>query len=425
MTYQDLFRLLAPLFLGIFMLTFSGCLEDKCEAVQTFVEYQPVWVQPEELRTITLEKARPVAATGKIYTYLDLLFINEPYEGIHIFNNRNPENPEPLGFLSIPGNVDIAIRNDRLYADNGPDLITFSLANPANPQLINRQENVFDQYYQVQAEGILLYFEPTVNSVEISCDNPNWDEGWFMVDGIALRNEAAGLPNALPANQTGTGGSLARFTILDQWLYTVDQSDLRVFTLEQPDEPNEQATIHVGWGIETIFPYGDHLFLGANDGMYIFDATDRTAPSFLSVFRHARACDPVFVSGEVAYVTLRDGTECQNFINQLDVVDISDLSNPRLLQTFPMHHPIGLSVVGDWLYICEDDQGVKIFDREPLAEIGRGPVSRIDGFNAVDIIALPRQDLALIIGTDGLHQYDISDPEAPRFLSLIPVEETP
>ncbi len=407
------------------MLTFSGCLEDKCEAVQTYVEYQPVWIQPEDLRTISREEARPVGATGKIYTYLHLLFINEPYQGVHIFDNRNPENPEALGFLSIPGNVDIAIRNDMLYADNGPDLITFSLMDPAHPQLVNRQENVFDQFYQMAEEGIMLYLEPTLNSIEVSCDHPAWGDEIFWVDQTFFRNEAVGLPNALPANQTGTGGSLARFTILDQWLYTVDVSDLRVFSLEQPAEPVEQNTVHIGWGIETIFPYGNHLFMGANDGMYIFDATHRTAPFLLSVFRHARACDPVFVSGDVAYVTLRDGTECQNFINQLDVVDISDLSNPRLMQTFQMHHPIGLSVVEDWLYICEDDQGVKIFDREPLAEIGKGPVSRIEGFHAVDIIALPQKNLAMIIGADGVHQYDISDRDAPRFLSLIPVEETP
>ena len=44
----------------------------------------------------------------------------------------------------------------------------------------------------------------------------------------------------------------------------------------------------------------------------------------------------------------------------MDVVDVSDLMNPTLLATHQMHRPHGLSVVDNSLYICEEDQGVKV-----------------------------------------------------------------
>ena len=37
------------------------------------------------------------------------------------------------------------------------------------------------------------------------------------------------------------------------------------------------------------------------------------------------SCDPVVVQGDYAFVTLRGGTECQGFSNQLDIIDISTL----------------------------------------------------------------------------------------------------
>ena len=59
---------------------------------------------------------------GKIYFKEGYIFINEELKGIHVIDNRNPENPQNIGFIEIPGNVDIAIKNNTLYADSYIDL---------------------------------------------------------------------------------------------------------------------------------------------------------------------------------------------------------------------------------------------------------------------------------------------------------------
>ena len=59
--------------------------------------------------------------------------------------------------------------------------------------------------------------------------------------------------NALSTSDTGLSGSLARFTILDDFLYTVDDQDLNVFDISNNEEPVLVNTINIGFDIETLF----------------------------------------------------------------------------------------------------------------------------------------------------------------------------
>ena len=45
----------------------------------------------------------------------------------------------------------------------------------------------------------------------------------------------------------GTGGSLARFAIVEQTLYAVDDFNLNVFGLEDPSSPDMKDTQNVSW----------------------------------------------------------------------------------------------------------------------------------------------------------------------------------
>ena len=220
---------------------------------------------------------------------------------------------------------------------------------------------------------------------------------------------------------SGVGGSMARFTISGDYLYTVNSWQIKVFDISNLVQPNLANTVEAGWGIETIFPYEDKLFLGSNSGMFIFDASNPEEPVLLSTFSHAQACDPVFVSGDIAYVTLRGGSICQNFTNQLDVVDISNITSPRLLKTYPMDNPHGLSKSGDNLYICEGEFGLKVFDASDWKKIDDNRLTHIKGFATFDIITLTNKNLALVIGRDGFYQFDITNPSDMKELSVLPV----
>ncbi|MDQ3535736.1 MAG: hypothetical protein M3421_08945 [Bacteroidota bacterium] len=241
----------------------------------------------------------------------------------------------------------------------------------------------------------------------------------YLIVGIVftLFNSCSESDFAASPINNGIGGSMARFAINGDFLYAVDHHDLKVFDISTPGNPAYKQNINIGWGIETIFPYNQKLFIGSQTGMFIYDLTNPLKPVKLSMYQHLTACDPVVVQGDYAYVTLRSGTDCRFGQNLLDILNIKDPLNPLLISTTDMLSPHGLAVRDNNLFVCEGDFGIKIFDilnpDEPQL------ISYQEGFNAYDVIVLP--NVLLITGKDGLYQYDYQDLQNLKLLSIIPV----
>ncbi|MEO1053317.1 MAG: hypothetical protein AAFX87_21975 [Bacteroidota bacterium] len=202
---------------------------------------------------------------------------------------------------------------------------------------------------------------------------------------------------------TGVGGSLARFAVSGDRLYTVDNQSLNVFDVTNPAETEKVTTAQIGFGIETIFPKGDKLFIGAQAGMFIYDIADPDNPQYISEYQHVVSCDPVVVEGKYAYVTLRSGNNCQRFTNVLQVVDIEDLSNPFLVAEYQMHNPHGLGIDQGVLFLCDGDDGLKVFDASDPLDISNNQVAHFDDIHAYDVI--PFNGQLMLVGNDGLAQY--------------------
>ncbi len=402
-------------------LFFTSCLKDICDETRIFIQYDPIYLNENEIRTdISTETSRTLNNPGKIYAYKEYLFINELEKGVHVINNSDPANPNNIGFIAIPGNVDVAVKDGYMYADNYMDLVTIDINNPQNSFIVCRDEDVYSNYYFQEGRGILVGYRETEIRAEVDCNDPNFNRPFFIQDDLffgapEISADAGGGNRSV----SGTGGSLARFTVSKDHLYAIDEFNLYIFDVEKPEKPKRINDFYVEWGIETLFPYGDFLFIGANNGLHIYDHSTPARPQYVANFRHATACDPVFVDGEYAYVTLRDGRDCESFSNQLDVIDISDIKDPTLLKSFEMKNPHGLSVRNDYLYLCEGDHGLKVFDAAVPTEVGDHLQEHIKDVQATDVIALS-DDLLLMIGRDGLYQYDISQPDNPKEISFLP-----
>ncbi|RSK32444.1 LVIVD repeat-containing protein [Hymenobacter metallilatus] len=122
------------------LLSLSSCwrLVDPIAPV-ALPEYKPLLMARTQLeQAVAVLPPRDMHNTGKIYLRDPYIFINEQYEGIHIINNQDPEHPQPVAFLRIPGNVDVAMKGTLLYADSGSDLLTFDMSNAQAARLLNR-----------------------------------------------------------------------------------------------------------------------------------------------------------------------------------------------------------------------------------------------------------------------------------------------
>jgi hypothetical protein len=223
--------------------------------------------------------------------------------------------------------------------------------------------------------------------------------------------------DSLAPGTNGIGGSMARFAVAGNHLYTVNNTSLQVYDISQPGNPLQGSVIKLGVGIETIFPYANQLFIGSQTGMHIYDNQNPDQPRLLARYDHVQSCDPVVVQGNYAYITLRDGNTCRNGQNLLDVVDISNLSAPVLVRSYPMQHPHGLGIDGNILFVCEGQYGLKVFDASDPNNLIQ--TQFIPGIKSYDVI--PHNRLLLLTGQDGLYQYRYTSPQHLELLSKIPV----
>jgi hypothetical protein len=409
-------------FIAFFAIAFSmtSCTQDTCTREITYTKYTPIFMTMADMRQdAAMTASRDLVEPGKIYFYNNYIFINELREGIHIIDNTNPSSPQNLGFIEIKGNVDMAVKDNILYADNYMDLLAIDITNPLAPTQMNRNQDVFPTLGADANGNVLAYYDVEEVTEMRECSS-SWFGGGIFMEGdvmFATNMSTKGGGGAAPAPQ-GVGGSMARFTISGNYLYTVDNADLHTFDVSNAANPSEVNTTTVGWNIETVFPNGDNLFIGSSNGMFIYSISNPMSPSFVSNFAHAGACDPVFVDGDFAYVTLRSGNICEGFNNQLDVVNISNPSQPTLAKTYQMDNPHGLSIANKTMFLCEGDNGLKVLDITDNMNIDQLKYYR--DFATYDVIALPN-NLLLVIGKDGFYQYDYSDVNNLQQLSKIEV----
>lgn len=221
----------------------------------------------------------------------------------------------------------------------------------------------------------------------------------------------------------GKGGSMARFTIAGDYLYTVDQQTLKTFALSNAAQPEylDRKDQYLSFGIETIFCMDTLLFIGSQDGMYIYDIARPEFPQQLSYVSHIRSCDPVVASGNYAYVTLNSERQwCGNTSNVLNIYDISDLSHPVLKVTQSMNSPKGLGFDRNKLFVCDAVSGVKVFDvSDPLRPIWIDDWTHqpyTEQATAYDVIPI---DGVLLVSADrGIFQFDYTG-EQLQFLSKL------
>lgn len=224
----------------------------------------------------------------------------------------------------------------------------------------------------------------------------------FVVLALVISCESDSANNEAQApTSDGQGGSLARFTLKGNYLYTVDDFGLNVFNIADTKDPVKVNSVPVGFTIETLIGYKDYLYIGSQNGMFIYDLENPEFPKQLSSVEHFTACDPVIANDTHAFVTLHSNTNCGNDINVLEVYDVTDVTNPILLNSRNLTFPKGLGLYGNYLFVCDDE--IKVFDVSNPEESTL--VTSIKK-SAFDVII--RNDLLIAIGESGLYQYHLS-----------------
>ena len=427
----------------------------------------PIYISEETLlNEYTNEPEKnEINKTGKFFIKDQYMFVSEIDSGIHILDNTDPSNAKHINFIRVPGTSELTIRNNYLYVNAnretyyyfwnydittpaiapdiafdgsfGKDLVVYDISDPRNVKGIYREAYGFLRgtftSEKPEDRGIFVGTEYTETIEAAPCDSFPELAGhcgdtvsWYWRDCYQCKFEDS---NGAPVADGGSGqdapveagGSTARLTAVDNHLYFVDHSDLRTYDISSREKPSYTSISKIDdWGVETVFPRKDALFIGSNDGMYIYSLDNPAHPFKLSSINHVRSCDPVVFQDNYAFVTLRSGNRCAGFNNQLEIIDISDLSNPHVQWTYPMNNPWGLAVQDNCIFVAENTYGLTVFDATDLSKLNNNIVAKIDTLQARDVIVT--DGILKVIGDYGLYQYEYQCGEIDE---IKPVGYTP
>ncbi len=223
--------------------------------------------------------------------------------------------------------------------------------------------------------------------------------------------------NASAGPIAGQGGSTARFAISGNYLYTVSENTLTSYSISNAADPVLENKQQIGFGIETIYPFGDKLFIGSTSEVHIFSLEDPARPAKLSTAISPsvlRRCDPVVAKDTVAFATLRTNAECGGFQSILAIYDIKTITNPVQRQSLMLDAPYGLGYADSVLYVC-DAPGLKLFNiKNPYQTFF---IKALQDGEFFDVI--PYGDLLFCWTKTGAIIYNITDPANPQKLSTI------
>ena len=322
------------------------------------------------------------------------LFMSDPYRGVFVYDVADPAAPAEVTLIPLVGNRGTAVKDGILYA-NDRDVL----------RVLRPVGNSYETVMTLEPE------HPTVN------DDP-WLEGPVPKrNGFACAWSTQGqLGLAGPPPPASLGSSYATFAVVDDFLYRVDDWSLVVYDVSVADKPKELERMDIGWEIETIHPTRDFLFMGGDRGMYIYDRrSDPAAPREIARVEHIRACDPVVVSGAVAYVTLLGGSTCGNAPDQLLCVNVENPAEPRVIAEKQLPTPFGLAVSEPFLYVSNGRSGYTLLDiAHPESPL---PIGAWTDWATKDFIW--SGNTLYVLGFDGLRSFDVSDPRNPKLLAIV------
>ena len=165
------------------MLGMTACVKNTCKQKHTYTYFEAVYKTKEAVRAnIKSNPARSVENPGKIYTLGKYIFLNEVDKGIHVIDNTNPSQPRNIFFIDIPGNLDIAVKGNILYADLYTDLVAIDISNPANIKVEKIIDGIFPERYYgngfvrgASNDQIITDWVKKETTVTESCDQQEGD----------------------------------------------------------------------------------------------------------------------------------------------------------------------------------------------------------------------------------------------------------
>lgn len=398
-------------------------------------------------------------------------YVANRFGGFRIFDVSNPTDPIQIGYLQYPGfqlnNLEVVGTRAYLAAGCAGGFRIVDIADPYNPVDLGSfmagdcaDDVVVDENFAYVAgqSGGLYILDTTDPQNPVQASNLfNGNAAYalrlfhheslryiLMIDGGLLSIIDATDPFN-PTLKVRTSFIGTTVEINGDYAYLGDAYSTRVIDISQPLSPNLVG--EYAHGAESIAITPTTIFLAGQGNMHTVNSSDPANLTFLSAFGRLLYTFGVLPIGDMAYMpdgnilTVADPTNPQVIghysppgypevavyntymyaINpapsELRVFDVSDVTNPSLVNTYTLSsYTYNLAVTNNLLLRFDDaDTTLRIFDLSTPAspsEIGALPLTGL-GVSEIETY----DNLAFLTTPSGLLIVDISHPTQPQILS--------
>ncbi|NUM32033.1 MAG: hypothetical protein HUU47_06885 [Bacteroidetes bacterium] len=130
------FNLIISCFILINLLSSCNQNENNVQIPKVTIGLKPIYFDSSNIDKIIYSTTpKTLISPGKIFKYGSLLLVSDSNIGIHIIDNADKTNPTKISFINIPGNIDLALKGNYLYADCNGNLITIDISDPSNAKV--------------------------------------------------------------------------------------------------------------------------------------------------------------------------------------------------------------------------------------------------------------------------------------------------
>jgi len=214
-----------------------------------------------------------------------------------------------------------------------------------------------------------------------------------------------------------SGGNLARFAIIGNYLCAVNGGGIKVFNIQAQANPIQVGNMGPGATILSLRTLQDSLLIiGTLTGNYspyalgVYSFKSNQSLQLLGALDSSQAYDPFTYRQNYLFTSEHAGASTSYYVphSQMYAYNVKKLNasyyynNPDYKIRKNIYSPLDLSADGNNLFIC--DSGLKVFDITDMSKIKLKKHFNIEAQNV-----LSNNGNLTILGTTGLFQYQYAN----------------
>ncbi len=367
---------------------------------------------PEKLRIVGA--VRTPGSALQVSISGSIAYVSDSTDGLQVIDISDPENPKIIGSVGSGWlSYGLSISGTIAYVVAHVSLNVVDVSDPQNPEIIGDSTGTGYLKSGVSVSGSKAYVKTDIGGLQVfDVSNPSNPE---MIGWVNTYKQLGGVSLS---GSIAVSGSLLYVADSDGGLKVIDGNLINsdtIGSLPIEDFPHYRGV-----------PLSDSLVCKTEDQeLQIIDLSDSSTPKVISSIKMPGHATEVSVSGSTAYVAWESWADSTG---GLQIIDVSNPANPKIIGAvnIPRGYAWSVSVSGSVAYVAVasdivgvGDQGLQIFD---VSE-SENPkiIGAVDMPYGAGAVAVSGSAAYIASGDGGLQVIDVSNPKIPKIIRSVQI----